>query len=110
MARLGGGSINVVERVDTAGGTVIRKSHRSAPPGFFRAEADGLRALAASGTPLVVPAVIECYEDGDAFLVIEDLGDGRRAGDFDSRLGVGWLRCIARARPDSVSITTTSAA
>ncbi len=96
MARLGGGSINLVERVETATGTVIRKSQHRAPPGFFRAEADGLRALAASGTPLVVPAVIECHEKGDAFLVIEDLGDGRRAGDFDARLGVG-LAALHRA-------------
>ena len=41
MTRLGGGSINLVERFETAGGTVIRKTHRGAPPGFFRAEADG---------------------------------------------------------------------
>lgn len=96
MARLGGGSINVVERVDTAGGTAIRKSHRHAPPGFFRAEADGLRALAASGTPLAVPAVIDYRDNGDAFLVIQDLGDGARTGDFDVRLGAG-LAVLHRA-------------
>ncbi|HEX5214176.1 MAG TPA: fructosamine kinase family protein [Vicinamibacterales bacterium] len=96
MARLGGGSINVVERVDTASGTVIRKSRRDAPPGFFRAEADGLRALAASGTPLIVPAVIDCSGDGDAFLLIEDLGEGARAHDFDARLGAG-LAALHRA-------------
>jgi fructosamine-3-kinase len=97
MARLGGGSINDVERLTSPdGGSVIRKSHRRAPPGFFRAEADGLRALAASGTALAVPAVLDGGDDDDAFLVIEDLGDGPRAGDFDARLGAG-LAALHRA-------------
>ena len=97
MARLGGGSINLVERIEAAGGTVIRKSHHRAPPGFFRAEADGLRALAKSGTALVVPAVID--EGDGAFLVIEDLGDGARAGDFDARLGAGLAQLHRATAP-----------
>lgn len=86
---LGGGSINRTERLDTTAGPFVLKSHTAAPPGFFQAEADGLRALASSGTSLTIPRVIACGGDDAPFLLLDDLGDGTRARDFDERLGRG---------------------
>lgn len=86
---LAGGSINHTEALETTAGTFVLKSNRRAPPGLFRAEADGLSALRASGTSLVVPRVIAVHEGTPAFLVLEHLPAGPRAGDFDEALGRG---------------------
>ncbi len=86
---LGGGSINRTERLDTTAGSFVLKSHTAAPPGFFQAEADGLRAIASSGTSLTIPRVVACGDDDAPFLLLEDLGDGSRTRDFDERLGRG---------------------
>jgi fructosamine-3-kinase len=93
---LGGGSINRTERIDTSAGSFVLKSNAAAPPGFFQAEADGLHALASSGTSLVIPRVIACGDDDAPFLLLEDLGVGSRARDFDERLGRG-LAALHRA-------------
>jgi fructosamine-3-kinase len=86
---LGGGSINRTERIATPAGTFVLKWNPQAPAGLFGSEADGLAALAASGTSLIVPAVI-AFDDGPpAFLVIEDLGSGAPSQDFDELLGLG---------------------
>jgi protein-ribulosamine 3-kinase len=95
--RLGGGSINETERVDTDAGTFVLKSHQRPPDGFFRAEADGLAALAGSGTPLVIPRVIAWHDANPACLVIEYLHSTSRAPDFDGRLGRG-LAALHRSR------------
>lgn len=86
---LGGGSINRTERLETTAGSFVLKSRAAAPPGFFQAEADGLRALASSGTSLTLPRVVACGDDDAPFLLLEDLGNGTRARDFDERLGRG---------------------
>lgn len=86
---LGGGSINRTERIDTTAGTFVLKTHEDAPRGFFRAEADGLAALSASGTTLTVPRVIAFSDTPPAFLAIQYLPAGARVADFDERLGRG---------------------
>lgn len=86
---LGGGDISRVERLGTSAGTYILKTHDQAPSRFFRAEADGLRALRGRTKALGVPAVIACGEDAPAFLILEDLADAPRARDFDEMLGRG---------------------
>jgi protein-ribulosamine 3-kinase len=86
---LGGGSINQTVLVETTDGTFVVKTHASAPPGFFRAEADGLDALRASGTSLVIPRVVHCAGGSPAFLILEALVAGPRIRDFDERLGRG---------------------
>ena len=87
--RLAGGSINHTERLETTAGRFVLKHHPAPPAGLFRAEALGLAALKASGTPLRIPAVIACPDNGPAFLVLEDLGEGRRSQAFDEQLGQG---------------------
>lgn len=87
---LTGGDINRVERLETSAGTFVLKMHAHAPRGFFRAEADGLRALRASATLLRIPDVIALGTGtSSAFLILEDLGDGPRAHDFEAVLGHG---------------------
>jgi len=87
--RLAGGSISHTERLDTTAGSFVLKFHETPPPGFFRAEADGLTALRQSGTSLVIPRVI-AYEDvAPSFLLTEFLSEGRRQSDFDEQLGRG---------------------
>jgi fructosamine-3-kinase len=86
---LAGGDINRVERLETSAGPFILKTRDDAPAGFFRAEADGLRALRAGTTMLRVPSVVACGDEPLAFLILEDLGDGSRTRDFDETLGRG---------------------
>jgi fructosamine-3-kinase len=86
---LSGGSISNTERLDTTAGTFVLKSHDAPPPGLFRAEAHGLAALRASGTPLTLPRVIAFDEGAPSFLVLEFIAEGRRQRDFDEQLGAG---------------------
>jgi len=67
---------------------VIVKSRRSAPAGFFAAEARGLAALRAADA-LRVPDVFEVRA---TCIVLEDLGDGPRAADYWQRAGAGLAR------------------
>lgn len=97
---LGGGSINRTEVIDTTAGAFVLKSNPRAPAGMFQAEADGLAALRASATSLIVPGVIAVHEDGDpAFLVIEHLAAGPPVSSFDDVLGRG-LAELHRATSD----------
>jgi protein-ribulosamine 3-kinase len=62
-----GGSINQTFRLRTSAGVYFCKWNPAAPPGFFRREAEGLAALAATGTPLRIPKVIAVApESGDS--------------------------------------------
>jgi fructosamine-3-kinase len=65
------------------GSRLILKLRRSAPPGFFAAEARGLAALSATGT-LRVPMVLACCETA---ISLEDLGHGRPAASDWVRAG-----------------------
>lgn len=93
---LAGGSISHTERLETTAGCFVLKTHTAPPAGFFRAEALGLAALRASGTPLTIPQVIACEDTAPSFLVIEFLSEGRRQPDFDEQLGQG-LAALHRA-------------
>jgi fructosamine-3-kinase len=86
---LGGGDVSQVERLHTTQGPFVLKTDRYRLPGVFSAEAEGLSALRASGTSLRVPAVIACSDEEPAFLVLEDLGQGRAQPDDDERFGRG---------------------
>jgi fructosamine-3-kinase len=96
---LGGGDISQVERLDTTAGRFVLKSDRHAIAGLFRAEAEGLAALAASGTSLRVPQVVACRNEAPSFLILEDLGHGRCRPDDDERFGRG-LAELHRAGAD----------
>jgi fructosamine-3-kinase len=69
----------------TDGRRVVVKRRSGAPSGFFAAEARGLAALR-HARALRIPAV---HDFGDDFIVLEDLGDGRRAHDYWLRAGTG---------------------
>ena len=58
-----GGSINQTFILRTASGVFFCKWNPSAPPGLFRREAEGLAALAASGTSLKIPSSIALTPD-----------------------------------------------
>ncbi|MFO0747415.1 MAG: fructosamine kinase family protein [Myxococcota bacterium] len=72
MQAVAGGSINRAWRATTDAGPVFVKSHASPPPGFFAAEADGLRRIAAAGVRAPVVLAV-----GDDFLALEWLEPGR---------------------------------
>ena len=86
---LGGGDISQVERLDTTAGRFVLKTARHQLPEFFRAEADGLTAIAGSGTSLRVPHAVARDDADPAFLVLEDLGTGRARPDDDEAFGRG---------------------
>ncbi|MCB9526757.1 MAG: fructosamine kinase family protein [Myxococcales bacterium] len=94
-----GGSINAAARLDTAAGPVFLKWNAHPIPDQFEREAAGLQALADAGSGLRVPRPLHAARpQGDApgFLLLEWLPEGRRAADFDERLGVG-LAALHRA-------------
>jgi fructosamine-3-kinase len=94
---LGGGSINDVALLRTSAGPfVLKSSRRSGAAAMLRAEAAGLEALAASGTPLAVPRTVVVHGDPEPFLVLEYLDASPRANAFDDLVGAG-LAALHRA-------------
>jgi len=110
VSPIGGGCIHNAYRIETEAGDVafLKWSPRgSVPPGVFRAEVAGLRALGATGA-LRVPAVIDVFDpvdasDGEsrptAWLLLEWLEPGRAGTDTWARLGRG-LAALHRTRAD----------
>ncbi len=95
---LSGGDTHAVLRLDTPQGPVVLKTGAHAPDQFER-EADGLRALAASGSPLAVPTPLHAARpEGDtpAYLLLSYLPPGAPAADTDARTGAG-LAALHRA-------------
>ena len=116
LRRVGGGSINEAAVVHTSDGEYFAKwNHRPIPDQFER-EAEGLEALRASGSSLVVPAPIahrrpQPQQAAPAFLVLTYLEPGRRGPGFDEALGRGLAESsTAPAPPALASPTTTTAA
>ena len=76
-----GGSINRAARLTLSDGRrAFVKHHPDAPPGVFRAEADGLAWLAAAGalrTPEVLAVADDDDEEGPRFLALEWIAPGR---------------------------------
>jgi fructosamine-3-kinase len=72
---LSGGCINRACAVETGAGKVLVKSNASAPPDFFLREREGLEALAAARSSLVIPKVLALHMPdtgvGPAALVLE---------------------------------------
>jgi fructosamine-3-kinase len=82
-APVAGGDINTATRLRLSDGrNVLLKSQPSPPPGFFAAEARGLRALAAAGAP--VPKVLAVDED---CLVLPWLEPGKVVVEMADQLG-----------------------
>ena len=96
---LGGGSINQTELIETTSGPFVVKSHDAGAGAMFQAEADGLAALGASGTSLVIPKVIHIAAGAQPFLILEYLDPGPRPKDFDARLGRGLAELHRASSP-----------
>src|SRR5690606_11779973 len=81
----GGGCINSAATTTAAGRRLFVKWNDRPLAGQFAYEAAGLRALAASGTSLVIPAPIAWRDDGPgrSFLVLDHLEPGSRVRGFD---------------------------
>lgn len=90
---VGGGSISQAARVEGPNGPLFVKFGPGTPPGMFAAEAEGLEALAAAASGLVVPRVLAVDE---AWLALEWLEPAPRAASIDERLGRG-LAALHRA-------------
>ncbi|WP_416140053.1 fructosamine kinase family protein [Halomonas sp. HK25] len=86
---LGGGDIAAVYRLATDRGEVVVKSDDAAR---LAGEAEGLRALAAANSGLVVPTVLA---EGNGFLVMESLPGGTRSRACEVALGEGLRRLHA---------------
>lgn len=90
---LGGGDVALSYCVSLRDGRVVfAKTHRTAPPGFFVTEAEGLRWLRAAGA-LPVPDVLavgDGEDDSIQFLVLEwidALGSSRGSGAREAQFG-----------------------
>ncbi len=89
LAPMGGGDIAAVYRLATDRGDVVVKADDAAR---LAGEAEGLRALAAAESGLVVPEVLAA---GGGFLVLEALPDGRKRRAGEAALGEGLRRLHA---------------
>ena len=96
-----GGCINHGARLVVEGGRAFfLKWNASAPPRFFDAEADGLRALGAARALRVPRAVARGGGSGaPSWLLMEHIEPGSPSPDFDERLGIGLARLHASAPP-----------
>ena len=92
---VGGGCIHPSFRLRASGRDYFLKYGKATPPGFFAAEAEGLRQLRAATERLRVPDVCafgdaqDAYSAGHGWLLLEWLEPERRASDFSRRLGEG---------------------
>lgn len=92
---LGGGCINDVSRLYTSRGTIVLKQNSAAPGDMFRAEAEGLEALAAARA-IRIPKVLHHAQD---YLLLEDLGESSTAGDYWTLLGEQLAALHAQPQP-----------
>ncbi len=92
---LGGGCINDVSRLCTSRGTIVLKQNSAAPGDMFRAEAEGLEALAAARA-IRIPKVLHHAQD---YLLLEDLGESSTAGDYWTLLGEQLAALHAKPQP-----------
>ncbi len=88
VAPVGGGCINESARLETRAGNFFLKWNRDADEEFFRAEAEGLEALAATGT-VRIPRVVARSENGVAvhWLLLEWIERTSGAAPDWARLG-----------------------
>lgn len=95
-----GGCINSAAVLRTGAGALFLKWNASAGEGFFRAEAEGLSALAAAGA-VRTPGVVACCDDQAEvpWLLLEWIGEGRPGTTSWQDLGRG-LASLHRRRSD----------
>jgi fructosamine-3-kinase len=86
LRSVAGGSINQAAVVETASGEFFVKGNRRPIPDQFEREAEGLAALAAADTDLVIPKPLAWRA---TFLVLEFVPSGATAADYDEQMGRG---------------------
>ena len=92
-APVAGGSINRAFRVDLAGGRrFFVKAHVTAPAEMFEREAEGLAALAGTGSLRVPREPLPGTADGVAFLIMEWIDGGSPGAGFFERFGRRFAR------------------
>jgi fructosamine-3-kinase len=102
LTAVSGGDINQCFEARAGDGRVwFVKTHASPLPGMYRCEAEGLRWLAAARALRVPEVVFACDPEGGApgCLVLEHIARGRRAADYDERLGAGLAALHASGAP-----------
>ena len=97
---VGGGCINSAAALRTTAGIFFLKWNARAGDGFFRAEAEGLSALAAAGA-VRTPGVVACCDDREEvpWLLLEWIEEGRAGRTSWQDLGRG-LASVHRSRSD----------
>lgn len=112
---LGGGSDGSVERIETNGGAFVLKSLPGAGNARARlaGEAEGLKAIAACRTSLIVPRPMASWEvdpddHGAPFLLLPHVRTVRSDRDLETRLGRGLaeLHRTRSADGDAASVTS----
>jgi fructosamine-3-kinase len=83
----GGGCINEALVLESGEASYFVKTNRAALAGMFAAEADGLQAIAATGTVRVPAVLTHGVTGGTAYLVLEYLELGGGTGQSAERLG-----------------------
>ena len=106
---VGGGCIHNAVHVATTGGAAFVKWNASSPPDLFLREADGLEALRAAGSEIVVPKVFLAAPPtvgAPGFIVMEYLPPAEgRGSTIDEALGRG-LAAIHRSTADAFGFET----
>jgi protein-ribulosamine 3-kinase len=100
---VGGGCIHHALRLETSAGRFFAKWSAEAPADVFLREADGLRALADAGSPIVIPRVLAATAVSPAkpgLILMEHLETRRAEARDDEALGRG-LAAIHRQRADA---------
>lgn len=108
---VGGGCIHNAARLATTAGDFFAKWNDACAPDLFVREAEGLRALHAAESGLVVPRVLSASEPmdaGAAFIVMEYLAPGRASGDRDDELLGEGLAAIHRRRGEAFGFPATT--
>jgi fructosamine-3-kinase len=99
LERVSGGCIHEAVRVRTDRGDFFAKWNARSPPDLFPSEAEGLRALRASASGLVVPEVLAAAgprQGRPGFIVMEYLAPGGGLDETALARGLAALHRVAR--------------
>jgi fructosamine-3-kinase len=95
LGEVGGGCIHSGHHLEAGTGELFLKFGRGTGPGFFAAEAEGLRQLGATAQGLRVPEVYACSDAGTprdfGWIAMEWLEPGAKGSGFAVRLATGLV-------------------
>ena len=101
LVSTGGGCINHTARVETSAGDFFAKWNDDGPRDLFLREAEGLRELAAAGSPLVIPRVHGAWgrEPGRPPMIVMEHLPPVRGTEDEAALGRGLAEVHRRTAP-----------